>query len=462
MRTPPRRPRERQLATVDIQRLAASFAELARQTRDLERAGEQDPVVAEAIRNAIDVRNALRDTFQWEPWYRGCGVVGFYGELAALLVVDRVRDVPAISGEIRGVPVVLRELDAQAMRYMSGAIDLVGAMGIDNWTDADLLTFRAMSHRLGLNPADLLLVLYSESALKPSAAARGSDGYPHAVGLNQITSILNGSLGITEEQRLDMLNWSVAEQLPYVERSLYISGATKYDFPDAGALYVLNFSPARLARGYGGLVVLYDSKTDPGAYAANKNADREKKGWINTENMRQALRANAGRPDFQAALKRYQAVTGDSAEPRIWPPPDQEEGQGISPLWYVGLAAIGTAAGVHYWRKHKAAKLAASAVDRTAVLPPPPAGVVLLPKAGHPMPASSSSSAPFAPPVGHAHAHGPGHPPPPVSAPPPSSSSTPTYVQAHVVQSVPPSLPPASPPPAGGPPLLMPPLVPST
>jgi len=362
------------LATADIQRLAAAYADLARQTRDLENSA--DPAVAAAIESAIEVRDAVRNAYQFEPWYRGAGLTGFGGQIAVLVIVDRVRDVPALPDQVYGVPIVLREVDLKSLRYAAGAIDLVGAMGVDSWTDADLIAFRALSHRLGLTPADLLLVLYSESALKPSAAARNSDGYAVAVGLNQITAVLNSALGLTEDERQDMVNWSVADQLPYVERSLQLSGVLNYDLPDAGALYVANFSPARLAKGFGGNVVLYDSKTDPAAYASNKGADREKKGWINTENMRQALRTNASRPDFKAALARYQKVTGDSSTPRIWPPPEAEK-TGLSKWWLVAALGAG-AAGVHYWRKRKAASPAPAAAPARPIIPPP-AGIVLLP-----------------------------------------------------------------------------------
>lgn len=360
-------------ATADLQRMSAAYADLARQTRDLESAAA-DPHVAAMVEQAIDVREAVRNAYQFESWFKGVGLTGFRGQIAVIVIVDRVRNVPSLPAAVNGVPLVLRELDQKAMRYAAGAIDMVGAMGIDAWSDADLLAFRAMAHRLGLNPADLLLVLYSESALKPSAAARNADGYPVAVGLNQITPVAATALGMTEDQRLDMVNWSVAGQLPFVERSLSLSGVTRYDLPDAGALYVGNFAPARLARGFGGLVVLYDSKKDPDAYASNKVLDREKKGWINAENMRQVLRTNAARPDFKAALERYQQVTGDSAVPRILPPPEGAS-SGPSAWWLVAGAAV-VGLGVWRWRKGKSAP----ASTRRTWLPPPP-GVVMLPPA---------------------------------------------------------------------------------
>jgi len=234
--------------------------------------------------------------------------------------------------------------------------DVSGAAGIDEWTDQDLVNFRAMAGRLGVRPADLLLVLYCESTLKPSAAARNSSGYPVAVGINQITSVLNSSLGLTEEGRLALLDATVAEQLPYAEKSLSLF-VRKYPIAsvDAGALYTLNFSPSRLARGADGRVVLYDSKADPGAYQANKGADTEKKGWINIENMRQALRRNGAGSGFRAALARYQSVTGDTSSPVIWPPPPVTD-DSSSPLWPWALSLGGAAAivwGVIVWKRRQ-------------------------------------------------------------------------------------------------------------
>lgn len=232
---------------------------------------------------------------------------------------------------------------------------ITGAAGIDQWSDQDLLDFQAMANRLGIRPADLLLVLYSESALKPSSAARNADGYPVAVGLNQITAILNSSLGLTEDDRIALLDKTVGEQLPYVEKSLRMFN--KYKLPDAGALYTLNFAPARLARGTDGNVVLYDSKADPSAYQSNKNADIGKKGFINIEDMRIALRRNQHHTDFLKALARYQAVTGDTQDPVIFPPPSgsgSSDEEGSPWPWLLGGVVVIGAGVVAYRRYHKA------------------------------------------------------------------------------------------------------------
>jgi hypothetical protein len=241
-------------------------------------------------------------------------------------------------------------------RHLQGAVELArtGASGIDVWTDQDLLDFRAMAQRLNLRPADLLLVLFCESGLKPWAAtpAKTKDGYPVAVGLNQITSILNSSLGLDEESRAALLDKPVSEQLPYVERSLRLF-AGKYALPDAGALYTLNFAPARLAKGADGNVVLYDSKVDPGAYNSNRPADIGNKGFINIEDMRIALRRNANNPGFLAALGRYQAVTGDTAPVIIWPPPPPEQSAASVWPWVFSLgAAAAFVYGVVAWKRH--------------------------------------------------------------------------------------------------------------
>lgn len=247
-----------------------------------------------------------------------------------------------------------RDLEAAHERSQrAGARVVVGAAGIDHWTDQDLLNFQAMAGRLGMRAADLLLVLYSESGLKPYAAAKNADGYPVAVGLNQLTSVVNSALGLTEDERIALLDKTVAEQLPYVEKSLRVFN--KYKLPDAGALYALNFAPARLAQGADGNVVLYDSQKDPAAYASNKGVDHGKKGFINIEDMRVALRRNRNAADFQKALARYKAVTGDQQDPLIWPPPTGSgEAEGSPWPWLLGGLVVIGAGVVAYKRFHKA------------------------------------------------------------------------------------------------------------
>jgi hypothetical protein len=233
----------------------------------------------------------------------------------------------------------------------------VTASAFDKWTDDDIRFYAGMGNRLGLAAPDLLLVLFAESALDPAmpSYAKKDDGTPMAVGINQITSTLNKALGLTEAQRLDMLNWSVSKQLPYVEKSLRLSAASRYDMPDAGGIYVANFAPARLHLGFDGNVLLYDQKLHPNQYAANAPADTEKKGWISLENLRQALRKNLGSSKFQAALARYRSVTGDARAVRISPPPigstpimDRPRAAGGGGGGDLGLAAAGVAAAVFF------------------------------------------------------------------------------------------------------------------
>jgi len=266
----------------------------------------------------------------------------------------QVADLQRLAASYAALARYARDVESARERTQrAGARTITGAAGIDQWTDQDLLDFQAMANRLSLRPADLLLVLYSESALKPSSAARNKDGYPIAVGLNQITAILNSSLGLTEDDRIALLDKTVSEQLPYVEKCLRMFN--KYKLPDAGALYTLNFAPARLARGTDGNVVLYDSKADPSAYQSNKNADIGKKGFINIEDMRIALRRNLHHTDFLKALARYKAVTGDNQEPVIFPPPPADASEEGSPWpWLLGGIVVIGAGVVAYRRFHKA------------------------------------------------------------------------------------------------------------
>ena len=213
-------------------------------------------------------------------------------------------------------PTIGLDLDPGALA--AGAIGKIWPAA-SKWSTEDFFALGQVAADLGVPPADLLAVLYSESALDP-AARYPKTGYIDAVGLNQITSVLDSALGITEAQRQAMVGWTVGQQLPYVRKSFLASGVKSYTIPDAGGLYVANFAPGRMAQGFGPGVVMYDAAKNPKEYTANKPLDRENKGYITLENMRQMLRGGVASAAFQAALARYSAATGDTTGPRIMDP----------------------------------------------------------------------------------------------------------------------------------------------
>jgi hypothetical protein len=196
-----------------------------------------------------------------------------------------------------------------------------------DWTDADFAQLYAVAKRLRMNPADLLLVLASESGLRPWAAYRVDEdgkattdksGYPYAAGLNQITRAANDALGLTEEQRATIPTWSVSRQIPLIERLFNAIGWTRAGkaYGHAGVVYAANFAPARMSADLG--AVLYREGVDGKAYSRNSGFDREKKGYITVGDLVKHLRGVANQLTYRAAIYRMATATGDrSLAPRL-------------------------------------------------------------------------------------------------------------------------------------------------
>lgn len=179
-----------------------------------------------------------------------------------------------------------------------------------DWTDEDFVELEAIANRLGMNPADLLLVLTSESGLKPYAH-NDSPSQNFAVGLNQITA---GANLMDEATRLSMLGWTVAQQLPWVEKTFQ---KNPYSGPwsSAGVIYASNFLPGRLvARGGGSDVVL--AENPEAYYTQNKGLDFNGDGKITNQDLSDHLREKiAPKQVYRAALRRLYEATGNAYAP---------------------------------------------------------------------------------------------------------------------------------------------------
>jgi len=191
-----------------------------------------------------------------------------------------------------------------------------------DWTDEDFKTLVDITQRYKMNPADLGLVMGSESGLKASAVNRNKEGYPVAVGLIQLTSIASGAAGITEGQRVEVPTWTVAEQLPLVDRVYSNMAWTKAgnSYDHAGVLYFANAAPAHMSRGTTPDTVVYDSRPDSPTYDGssanydgNRGFDTAGKGYITVGDLIDHLRIVVDKPVYRAWLQRLRDVTGDSA-----------------------------------------------------------------------------------------------------------------------------------------------------
>lgn len=183
------------------------------------------------------------------------------------------------------------------------------------WTDDDFRKLSKIAVGNRQNPADLLLILTSESGLNPKAVNRRSDGFPIAVGLNQLTSAANSLVGITEEERQDLVNKSVDYQLDLVNKFFsglqWTKSGKSYD--NAGVIYEANFAPGRMtSRGTSLDTVLYDTG-DGVAYTQNKQLDKAGKGKITVGDLVEYMRTVSEKAVYSAALQRLRAATGDDS-----------------------------------------------------------------------------------------------------------------------------------------------------
>lgn len=196
------------------------------------------------------------------------------------------------------------------------AADTSGGTAPPWWTAADYRALAAMAARLGMNAADLGLIMASESGLNPHAAYPGN----YAVGLNQITAVAAAPAGLTEAQRQDFPNWPVARQLPRIEQMFrFVNGDGAFKYPHAGAIYAVNAAPSIVRKkGTGYNVVLYERGVDGKRYDQNAGLDTNKDGKITVGDLDEHLRAVAQRAVYKGWLAALRAATNDpTISPRL-------------------------------------------------------------------------------------------------------------------------------------------------
>jgi len=183
-----------------------------------------------------------------------------------------------------------------------------------DWTDEDYRTLVEIAQRNKINPADLWLVIVSESGGKPWAVNRRADGFANAVGLIQITQSASGTAGITEEQRLSVPSWSVTMQLPLVDKFFSKLPWTRAgrEYTHAGLVYEGVFAPGiMLLRGTSPDTVLYTKGKDGDAYKFNSGFDKANKGTITVGDLIEHVRPLVSQSTYRAGLQRLREVMGD-------------------------------------------------------------------------------------------------------------------------------------------------------
>lgn len=164
-----------------------------------------------------------------------------------------------------------------------------------------------------MNPRDLLLVMFLESGVNPSA--KNSNG--GATGLIQFMPDTLRGMNLSEKDVKNFGNKSAEEQLKYVEQ--YIKGKGR-PFHSATEYYHANFFPVTLSRWHGTdpianrNVIVVSSKSqdrrERAAYASNTILDANKDGKITVGDLTTVLMVFEKKPEFKSLMNNLNAVAG--------------------------------------------------------------------------------------------------------------------------------------------------------
>jgi hypothetical protein len=172
------------------------------------------------------------------------------------------------------------------------------------WSDADVAAFHRGVDELGTSAFALLAVFDIETGgtFNPHIANchGGYNGYPGAVGLNQITPPAAKAMGISESERLSLLGMTVAQQMPYVVRYYKMFG-NKTRGADAVTMYQLNIGPGTVPN-----EVIYSSGPNYTENAAALDFDHD--GKITRTDLRRIIESRTSRPAFKKMLDRVGAT----------------------------------------------------------------------------------------------------------------------------------------------------------
>jgi hypothetical protein len=186
------------------------------------------------------------------------------------------------------------------------------------WTPVDYLDAWKLGNDIGSSGPDLLLIMESESNLNPGARFPKVDAAGHSIatGLTQLTAASDPLTGLSEAQRDSFSSLPVASQLPIIRRYMENTqwGKEHRPYPSAGALYALNFLPARaLERGIAPQTVLGTVEEFPLDKGLADSAGHYTVASLNAE-----LATIAQRPRYLAALQAMRDAVGDQAlSPRL-------------------------------------------------------------------------------------------------------------------------------------------------
>lgn len=176
-----------------------------------------------------------------------------------------------------------------------------------------------ISSDLGMNPRDLLLVMYLESGVNPNAKN------PHggATGLIQFMPSTLKGMGLSDQEVKSFGQRSAENQLDFVKKYIQahrglIGGQP---FTSATQYYIANFYPIALKKWNGSdpvrnaNVVVVDSQSpnssERAAYKENTILDTNKDGKITVGDITNILMKMEGTSSFQNMVKQFNTVAGN-------------------------------------------------------------------------------------------------------------------------------------------------------
>jgi hypothetical protein len=180
-----------------------------------------------------------------------------------------------------------------------------------------------ISSELGMNPRDLLLVMYLESGINPASINKSIKNPNYqARGLIQFMPDTLKGMGISQKGVDTFTNKPAEDQLDFVKR--YIQGNRSLiggrPFTSATQYYIANFFPKALLRWHGDSpeqnanVVVADrrspDKRESDAYKANTILDHDKDGVITVRDITSVLMGLEKSSGFQSALNQFNTVAG--------------------------------------------------------------------------------------------------------------------------------------------------------
>ncbi len=188
-------------------------------------------------------------------------------------------------------------------------------------SDIFFIKLKEIAVKYGMNPADLLLVMYSESGVNPSAI--NPDG--GATGIGQFMPFVLKGLGWTGTHQ-EFSKLEAEDQLEYMDKliqsNMKVNGGNSFE--SAARYYQSHFLPATLSRGSSFDTIIADGRPgmakanwEKSAYDHNTTFDQDKKGYITIGDLDSWLNKKKKESKFQELLARLNAAPSEISDDQV-------------------------------------------------------------------------------------------------------------------------------------------------